>query len=203
MGRGKSNAARVVMAGTALDPLAELWRFVFANNGDLDARHARLARYHRGVNDATAAALGLFAIVVSAAIAYAQSAPGVTTSRDDTAQNAATLPPAMNNLLLRPAQPRSLSPPGRKIHLRERLGEPAPEVLPIFIPQAVLGQDRVVDAADRNPCRAPQDGRLTVTELAKRVGLSISPCRLQRTGGPGDVEVGEALGRELVKEALA
>jgi len=52
MGQGKSNAARVVMAGAALDPLAELWVFVFANNGDFDAYRPRLARYHRGVDDA-------------------------------------------------------------------------------------------------------------------------------------------------------
>jgi S-DNA-T family DNA segregation ATPase FtsK/SpoIIIE len=56
MGQGKSNAARVVMAGAALDPLAELWVFVFANNGDFDAYQPRLARYHRGVDDATIAA---------------------------------------------------------------------------------------------------------------------------------------------------
>ena len=56
MGQGKSNAARVVMAGAALDPLAELWVFVFANNGDFDAYRPRLARYHRGVDDATVAA---------------------------------------------------------------------------------------------------------------------------------------------------
>ena len=55
MGQGKSNAARVVMAGAALDPLAELWVFVFANNGDFDAYQPRLARYHRGVDDATVA----------------------------------------------------------------------------------------------------------------------------------------------------
>jgi len=53
MGQGKSNAARVVMAGAALDPLAELWVFVFANNGDFDAYRPRLARYHRGVDDTT------------------------------------------------------------------------------------------------------------------------------------------------------
>jgi DNA segregation ATPase FtsK/SpoIIIE, S-DNA-T family len=53
MGQGKSNAARVVMAGAALDPLAELWVFVFANNGDFDAYRPRLARYHRGVDDST------------------------------------------------------------------------------------------------------------------------------------------------------
>ena len=56
MGQGKSNAARVVMAGAALDPLAELWVFVFANNGDFDAYQPRLAGYHRGVDDATTTA---------------------------------------------------------------------------------------------------------------------------------------------------
>ncbi len=53
MGQGKSNAARVTMAGAALDPLAELWVFVFANNGDFDAFRPRLSRYHRGVETAT------------------------------------------------------------------------------------------------------------------------------------------------------
>jgi S-DNA-T family DNA segregation ATPase FtsK/SpoIIIE len=53
MGQGKSNAARVVMAGAALDPIAELWVFVFANNGDFDAYQPRLSRYHRGVDDTT------------------------------------------------------------------------------------------------------------------------------------------------------
>ena len=58
MGQGKSNAARVTMLGAALDPLAVLWVFVFANNGDFDAYRPRLARYRRGVDDdVTAAAL--------------------------------------------------------------------------------------------------------------------------------------------------
>ena len=41
------------MAGAALDPLAELWVFVFvlANNGDFDAYQPRLSRYHRGIDD--------------------------------------------------------------------------------------------------------------------------------------------------------
>jgi S-DNA-T family DNA segregation ATPase FtsK/SpoIIIE len=56
MGQGKSNAARVTMLGAALDPLAVLWVFVFANNGDFDAYQSRLARYHRGVDDQVAAA---------------------------------------------------------------------------------------------------------------------------------------------------
>ena len=56
MGQGKSNAARVTMAGAALDPLAELWVFVFANNGDFDAYQPRLSRYHRGVDESTVTA---------------------------------------------------------------------------------------------------------------------------------------------------
>ncbi|GAA5135496.1 cell division protein FtsK [Pseudonocardia adelaidensis] len=56
MGQGKSNAARVTMLGAALDPLCELWVFVFANNGDFDAYQPRLARYHRGIDDTVAAA---------------------------------------------------------------------------------------------------------------------------------------------------
>lgn len=52
MGQGKSNAGRVVMLGCALDPLAELDVFTFANNGDFDAYRPRLARYCKGVEDA-------------------------------------------------------------------------------------------------------------------------------------------------------
>ncbi len=39
------------MLGCALDPLAELDVFVFANNGDFDAYAPRLARYRKGVED--------------------------------------------------------------------------------------------------------------------------------------------------------
>ena len=53
MGQGKSNACRVVMLGCALDALAELDVFVFANNGDFDAYAPRLSRYHKGVEDDT------------------------------------------------------------------------------------------------------------------------------------------------------
>ena len=56
MGQGKSNACRVVMLGCALDPLAELDVFVFANNGDFDAYAPRLARYVKGVEDDVIAA---------------------------------------------------------------------------------------------------------------------------------------------------
>ena len=51
MGQGKSNACRVIMLGCALDPLAELDVFVFANNGDFDSFEPRLARYVKGVED--------------------------------------------------------------------------------------------------------------------------------------------------------
>ncbi|MGE4164192.1 MAG: cell division protein FtsK [Vicinamibacterales bacterium] len=51
MGQGKSNAARVLAAGWALDPIAELNVFVFANNGDFDAYAPRLAVYRKGVED--------------------------------------------------------------------------------------------------------------------------------------------------------
>ena len=44
------------MLGCALDPLAELDVFVFANNGDFDAYAPRLARYVKGVEDDTIAA---------------------------------------------------------------------------------------------------------------------------------------------------
>jgi S-DNA-T family DNA segregation ATPase FtsK/SpoIIIE len=58
MGQGKSNACRVIMLGCALDPLAELDVFVFANNGDFDAFAPRLARYVKGVEyDAIEAAV--------------------------------------------------------------------------------------------------------------------------------------------------
>jgi hypothetical protein len=46
-----SNAARTVMLGAALDPIAELWVYVFANNGDFDAYAPRLSRYVKGVED--------------------------------------------------------------------------------------------------------------------------------------------------------
>lgn len=55
-GQGKSNAVRVVMLGAALDPLAELRVFVFANNGDFDAYQPRLAQYERGTGPEVAEA---------------------------------------------------------------------------------------------------------------------------------------------------
>jgi S-DNA-T family DNA segregation ATPase FtsK/SpoIIIE len=55
-GQGKSNSCRVVMLGCALDPLARLDVFVFANNGDFDAYEPRLALYVKGVEDDVIAA---------------------------------------------------------------------------------------------------------------------------------------------------
>ncbi|HYQ66161.1 MotA/TolQ/ExbB proton channel family protein [Actinophytocola sp.] len=54
-GQGKSNAVRVVFAGAALDPLAELRVHVFAGNGDFDAYERRLSRYHKGADPVHAA----------------------------------------------------------------------------------------------------------------------------------------------------
>lgn len=54
-GQGKSNAVRVVFAGAALDPLAELRVHVFAGNGDFDAYERRLSRYHKGATPEHAA----------------------------------------------------------------------------------------------------------------------------------------------------
>ncbi len=54
-GQGKSNAARVVMAGAALDPLCELRVHVFAGNGDFDTYAKRLSRYHKGATPEHAA----------------------------------------------------------------------------------------------------------------------------------------------------
>ena len=54
-GQGKSNAGRVLMAGAALDPLAELRVHVFAGNGDFDAFEKRLSRYHKGATPEHAA----------------------------------------------------------------------------------------------------------------------------------------------------
>ena len=59
MGQGKSNGARVTILGAALDPLAEIWVFVFASNGDFDVYQPRLARYEKfgqGNEDAVCAA---------------------------------------------------------------------------------------------------------------------------------------------------
>lgn len=50
-GQGKSNAARVIMAGAALDPLAVCRAYVFAGNGDFDAYAPRLDRYRRGTDE--------------------------------------------------------------------------------------------------------------------------------------------------------
>jgi DNA-binding Lrp family transcriptional regulator len=62
-------------------------------------------------------------------------------------------------------------------------------VLPSISGQGfILGRINLVDALDRKILAAlQQDGRLTITELAGRVGLSVSPCHrrlreLERSG---------------------
>lgn len=54
-GQGKSNGVRVVVAGVALDPLAEIRVHVFAGNGDFDEYEPRLARYRKGASKEHAA----------------------------------------------------------------------------------------------------------------------------------------------------
>lgn len=49
-GQGKSNGVRVLFAGAALDPLAELRVHVFAGNGDFDSYERRLSRYQKGAS---------------------------------------------------------------------------------------------------------------------------------------------------------
>ena len=99
-----------------------------------------------------------------AVIAYAQSAPGVITNKNDTAQNAATVPPvtifSFNQLW------------------RERIGGKSPKVLPNSRHQGTHGARIIhMDAVDRQILAELQhDGRMTLTELAERVGLSLSPC---------------------------
>jgi S-DNA-T family DNA segregation ATPase FtsK/SpoIIIE len=50
-GQGKSSAARVIMAGCALDPTAELWIFVPDVNFDFEAFRPRCSRYVMGAED--------------------------------------------------------------------------------------------------------------------------------------------------------
>jgi S-DNA-T family DNA segregation ATPase FtsK/SpoIIIE len=50
-GQGKSAAARVLMAGAALDPTAELWILVPDSNFDFEAFRPRCSRYRMGAED--------------------------------------------------------------------------------------------------------------------------------------------------------
>jgi S-DNA-T family DNA segregation ATPase FtsK/SpoIIIE len=58
-GQGKSNGVRVLFAGAALDPLADLRVHVFAGNGDFDSYRPRLSRYMKGASPEHAAAATL------------------------------------------------------------------------------------------------------------------------------------------------
>src|SRR5207245_11700673 len=96
----------------------------------------------------------------------AQSGPGTATSRAATAQNAATELAAIASF---PSTSRAsvgkLSLIGRNMFLS-------------FAGEGVsCGRIWRVDALDRQILAAlQQDGRLTITELAALVGLSVSPC---------------------------
>jgi DNA-binding Lrp family transcriptional regulator len=100
-------------------------------------------------------------------IAYAQSAPGVKTKSSDTSQNAPTSSISM----------------GRQA--RRETAKYAPNIPMLGVPN---GELLLVDAIDRKIlAQLQQDGRLTVTELAGRVQLSVSPCHrrvraLERSG---------------------
>src|SRR5258708_28631529 len=98
----------------------------------------------------------------------AQSAPGTMISSKAAAQNAAMELAAMED-----------SP--AKFAVREKLS-PASQKVFLSLPAWILARGRIcfMDAVDRKVLAALQDdGPLTVTELAARVGLSISPCHRQ------------------------
>src|SRR5258707_3896012 len=106
----------------------------------------------------------------------AQSAPGTMISSKATAQNAAMELAAIEDSPSNTATKRKLSPS-------------CPKVFPSILAQAADGGIiHPMDAVDRKILAAlQQDGRLSITELAARVGLSISPCHrrlreLERSG---------------------
>jgi len=55
-GQGKTNFARVLALGAALDPTAELWVFVMGQSPDFKPFEPRLSRYAMGMDDAVAEA---------------------------------------------------------------------------------------------------------------------------------------------------
>jgi DNA-binding Lrp family transcriptional regulator len=106
----------------------------------------------------------------------AQSAPGTMISRQETAQKAAMELAAMEG------SPSNI-PDRRKISLT------SPKVfLNTVALMPVGGRIYAMDAVARKILAVLQeDGRLTITELAARVGLSVSPCHrrlreLERSG---------------------
>jgi DNA-binding Lrp family transcriptional regulator len=99
----------------------------------------------------------------------AQSAPGTTISKKATAQKASTELTAkvtLPLLLSRRAVPKS------RVLVRSR------QMVPKFARHTALcGKILCIDAIDQKILALlQQDGRLTVTDLAARVGLSVSPC---------------------------
>src|SRR3954468_17952506 len=95
----------------------------------------------------------------------AQSAPGTTISSSATTQKVTTDPAAMNGLPSLPADAATLSTNRAKV--LPDLSTPGPD----------RGRISLVDAIDRKILALLQDdGRLTITELATRIGLSVSPC---------------------------
>jgi hypothetical protein len=58
-GQGKSTFGMLLVAGAALDPTAEIWCYVLADNADFDPLAERFTRYEVGLgNDVAGAALG-------------------------------------------------------------------------------------------------------------------------------------------------
>src|SRR5271170_524186 len=106
----------------------------------------------------------------------AQSAPGTMISSEATTQKATTELAAMESSPSYLMTERKLSSTGRKVFLN------------IVAKRPQYGRINFVDVLDRKILAVLQgDGRLTITELAAQVGLSVSPCHrrlreLERSG---------------------
>src|SRR5438270_3803631 len=95
----------------------------------------------------------------------AQSAPGTMISSMATPQKAAIEPTAMD-----------ASSPDRG-NWKKDIPDQAEEVSKYHCSYYEKWKNLFMDAIDREILAAlQQDGRLTITELAARVGLSVSPC---------------------------
>jgi len=106
----------------------------------------------------------------------AQSAPGTAMSSRATSQKARTELAAMNGLL-------------QLLGLMETISLICPKVLPTLTTLGpIYGRIHPMDVVDHKILALLQeDGRLTITELAGRIGLSVSPCHrrlreLERNG---------------------
>src|SRR5438034_1973908 len=106
----------------------------------------------------------------------AQSAPGTMIRSEETAQKAAMEPTATEDPSPYTASIVKLSSIDRKVFL---------SIVALWLDS---GRINHMDAVDRKILAVLQeDGRLTITELAARVGLSVSPCHrrlreLERSG---------------------